>query len=587
MTERRMSLLEYSSVPAHRNPHSEEEGQDVTCTLVEGMNTSPAEPTARLRVELLATTLIVLAYVVWLLSMPAFPTQDGPVHLYYTHVLRALFSHTATPYTRFYVVKHILPPYALYYYGLLALSKVSSLLFADRLIVCAYVISFVFGFRYLARAIGPGADSMTLLATLLLLNWPLGMGFVNFCLSLSFVFWAMGLWLRFAGRSAPLPRLGFVALAILAMFTHPVPLLALLGLCALHLGLRLTVKREHPRSRLFLSDLITLAIATLTLGYVKLFTASHPLKQTDVGQPNGSFAKQIWQNVLSYGAEKGVAFFAGPGFELRLYRVLLLAVILVSLALAIRGFLASRERRVWSTADAALAISLAALVLLPFVPHDLNASHFFADRLLLFVWLLPLFAASGSRISSSGVRNGLVVAVLLSQAVVLHLAQIKLRPVANTIAAIDSAPGPVAAPPGALGLALEDTRGAGIPPGLTFDPYLWAIADVFRHDNAVLANTPWLDLAIIPLGGTPALPAGALPPAGLEFPSILRRELTRDDAMRGHLLETVDFIAVDQIFRQPIDALDPLLTSTPNAPAVWTCRIATVRWIRVCDRMRR
>lgn len=548
------------------------------------MKTDSAEMTARrLPLELVATALIVVAYVVWLLSMPAFPTQDGPIHLYYTHVLRALFSHAATPYGRYYVVKHVLPPYALYYYALLALSKGASLLLADRLIVCGYVVSFVFGFRYLARAIGPAADSMTLLATLLLLNWPLGMGFVNFCLSLSFVFWAMGLWLRFAGTRAPAARAGFVGLAILAMFTHPVPLLALLGLCALELGVRVVTRRGAAVLQTFRSDLITLALAALTLGYVKLFTASHPLQQTAVGQIEGSFAAQVWHNILNYGAEKGLAFFAGLGFELRLYRVLLLAVIGIPLALALRRFVADRGRRMWSTADVVLALSFGAIVLLPFVPHDLNASHFFADRLLLFVWLLPLFAASGSRIGASA-RNALIAGVLLSQVVVLHLAQAKLRPVADAIAAVEDAPAPIAAPPGALGLALEDTRGASIPPGLTFDPYLWATADVFRHDNTVLANTPWLDLAIIPLGGTAELPASALPPAGLEFPSILRRELSRDEGARVRLLDAADFIVVDQVFRQPTGELDPLITSTPGAAAVWNCRVPAASWIRACNK---
>ena len=104
---------------------------------------SASAPLRRFTPELLATVLIVVVYIAWLLSLPAWPSQDGPVHLYYTHVLGALLSHQPTPYTHFYTIKHLLPPYALYYYALLVLSKAVSLLMADRLIVCAYVVLFV------------------------------------------------------------------------------------------------------------------------------------------------------------------------------------------------------------------------------------------------------------------------------------------------------------------------------------------------------------------------------------------------------------------------------------------------------------
>lgn len=521
-----------------------------------------------------------------MLSVPAFPTQDGPVHLYYTHVLRSLLLHQPTPYAHFYTIKHLVPPYAVYYYALLALSKFVPLLLADRLVVCVYVVSFVLGFRYLARVLGPSADTMTMLSTIVLLNWPLGMGFVNFCLSLSLVFWALGLWLRFSGHRGIAVRIGFVLLAILAMLTHPVPLLALLGLAGLHLALCTWTQRRtsHAVPPFFLPDLLTLGAAALTIGYVKLFTSSHPLQQTPVGPPAGSFAAQLWHNVLNYGAEKGVGFFAGPGFEPRLYRVLLLAVFVIPLALAVRQWLRHRAHRRWTVADAATVLAVLSIVALPLIPHDLNGSHFFADRLLLMVWLLPLFAASGYRPLSPRMRTALLVFALVSQAVILHLANTKVRPLANTMAAIDSAPRQITAPPGALGLALEDPREPDIPPGLTFDPFLWATADVFRHDNAVLANTPWLDLAIIPLGATPALPASTLSPAGLEFPSILRNELNRDEPQRANLLKAVDFVAVNQAFRTASSETDSLLLADPGQSALWTCHTSALQWLRVCTK---
>ena len=536
-------------------------------------------------VKILPILVVVVAYVVWFLCIPAWPSQDGPMHLYYTHILGQLLSHQPTVYARYYFVKHILPPYALYYYALLALSKFVPLLLADRLILCAYVVSFIFGFRFLARALGPSADEMTLLASLLLLNWPLAMGFVNFCLSLSFVFWALGLWLRFQGAD-PWRRIGFVVLAVLAMFTHPVPLLALLGIAAFDLALRTGVHLRSNRSLQpgFFRDLWTFVPASLTLVYVKLFTNSHPLAQSSVAALPGSLAERVYRTAEAYAAEKGLAFLLGPGFEPRLYRAILAVAIVLPLALAIAQLIRNRRERRWTAADTVLAMSVFAIVILPFIPHDLNGSHFFADRLLLFAWLLPILAASGYVFRRPPYPMLIAGFVLCAQIVILHEAAVKILPAARTMAAVARTSGPIAASPGRLVLVLDDPRPAAPPSGLSFDPRIGISFDVLRHDNAVLANTPWLDLAIIPLGATPALPSTELSPEALEFPSILREQLTTDGALRRRVLSQVDTVAIDQSYRTPSTELDPLLTADPENPAEWRCHLSGMSWLRLCER---
>jgi hypothetical protein len=238
-------------------------------------------PTRRLTPELLATVIIVFAYVAWILSLPAWPSQDGPVHLYYTHVFGTLLSHHSSAYAPYYTIKHLLPPYALYYYALLLLSKGFSLLLADRLIVCVYVVLFVFGFRYLAQTVGPSADRMTLIATPLVLNWSVGMGFVNFCLAFALVLWAMGLWLRLRDARVA-PRVIFLLLLAAITLTHPVSLLLLLAFCAFDVVQRMLLSGKAVNaSRAPIGvDVLTLALGSLAAVYVLLFTAAHPLQQT-------------------------------------------------------------------------------------------------------------------------------------------------------------------------------------------------------------------------------------------------------------------------------------------------------------------
>ncbi len=505
------------------------------------------------------------------------------MHLYYTNILGQLLSHKPSVYAHYYVIKHLLPPYALYYCALLAFSKFVPLLLADRLILCGYVVSFVFGFRFLARAVGPAADEMTLLATLLLLNWPLAMGFVNFCLSLSFVFWAIGLWLRFQGAD-PWRRTGFVLLAVVAMFTHPVPLLALLGIAALDLALRVAAhfRSSRPLPAGFSRDLFTFVPAALTLVYVKLFTNRHPLSQTSVAVPSGNWADQVYQSAKGYAAEKGLAFLLGPGFGPRMYRVILAVAILLPIALALLQWVRSRRNSRSTAAHTALFLTLLAIVALPVVPHDLNASHFFADRLLLIVWLLPLFAASAYVFRGRAGPLFIVGFVVCAQLIILHAAWTKVFPAAKMMAAVDHFPGQIASKPGQVVLILDDTRPAAIPPGLSFDPLTGIAFDVLRHDNAVLANTPWLDLAIIPLGPAPALPSRELSPETLEYPSFLRQQLVVDGSLRRKLLRQVDAVAIDQVYRTPSTEVDPLLLLDSANAATWRCALSQMSWLRIC-----
>jgi hypothetical protein len=260
----------------------------------------------------------------------------------------------------------------------------------------------------------------------------------------------------------------------------------------------------------------------------------------------------------------------------------LLAVLIIPLALAVRQFLRNRKEHRWAIADTALVIAAAFTLFLPFVPPDLNGSHFFAERLLLLVWVFALVAGSGVPVGKH-MRVALLVFTVIAQGVVLHAANSSLRPAAESMATIENAKAPIASPAGRLGLLLEDPHPFDVPPGLSFDPYLWGAVNVFRHDNSVLANTPWLDLPIIPLGATPQLPAASMKPDGLEFPSIFREELAADPAERETLLNSVDFLVIGQANPRSATDLDPVLG--PKDASLWVCKSANPTWLRLCEKV--
>ena len=176
-----------------------------------------------------AHAILVIAFLGWIMALPLFPSQDGPVHLFYTDVLRSLLFSPGTHFAHYFTVKHLLPPYSLYYYLLMGLEGLTSFVTADKLVVCLYVVSFAFGFRYMARAMGPSGNAVSLLALPLLFNWALFTGLTSFLLSTTLVFWTAGLWARNAAQPSSLKRFAFLGLVFLTMLSHPVPLALQIG----------------------------------------------------------------------------------------------------------------------------------------------------------------------------------------------------------------------------------------------------------------------------------------------------------------------------------------------------------------------
>jgi hypothetical protein len=555
---------------------------------------SSAEPTnRRVTPELVATILLVLAYIVWILSLPAWPSQDGPIHLYYVHVMRELLSHHATVYSRYYTIKHILPPYALYYYALLALSKLCSLLLADRLILCAYLVLFVFGFRYMAQKIGPSADLATLLAVVLALNWSAGMGFLNYCLSLALVFWAIGLWLRFTGRSLG-ARLVFLLLVAAITLTHPVPLLILLTFCGIDWLQRLVLRRkaggDSQRSRIT-ADLVLLGISALALLYVRHFSTAQPVSQP--GSVHPAYVSQVGQHVLGTARMHGLALIFGRSATILTYLFGTLALLLIAYTLALVQRLRNRATGRWQPSDTWLVYAVVLLVLIPFLPSDLNDAFYFNERLSILVWLAPLLAVSGwtpgpatTWRSSTGapaspghLRLALIIFAIITNLCLLWQSNKILRPIAAQMAALQYAPVSHA---GQLGLILEDSR---VPASTKTEPswnaFYWAGAHVFRRDEAVLDNSPWLDAAIIPLGARPALPVAASSVGNDASPHQLSQLFLSSPEVRAHALASADFVLITQPGLPAPSELDPLLMP-PAGGKTWTCR-AGAAWYQLCE----
>ena len=525
------------------------------------MQSSSAVPFSR-HLPVLLMTLICTAYSVWVLSLPLFPTQDGPMHLYIAHVLQSVLAHPDGFYAHFYFVRHLLPPYALYYYALMFFSSFLPILVADKVIICIYFFLFAFGFRYLARSIGPGGDFAALLSTLLLFNWPLGMGFINFCLSTSLALWALGLWCRTAGRGGWGRKAAFVLLCYIIMLTHPVPLLAVLAFAGLDLLVRLVRER---RLKPLLADAITLLAGSGTLAYVRLFTTQNLTRQVHVSaQP---FWRREIELVKGYALLHSLTAFAGRSIVVTVDRLLFYALLAGALAVALRYFRNARRARVWTVAQTWTLGAVLFLLAFPLIPSDLNHSAYFSARLVLYLWIAALAAAAGSSLPGPGMRSGLILVAVGAAVLTLFLAETRIRPIALEIVSFETMP-PI--PTHSVGLYLHDPA-YRFPATTTYDPYFWSGVRMFRRTDSVLWNTPWLDLAIIPLGPRSFMPTSLFSPGDLENPEDLRLALAASPPLRGNMLAHVG-VALFNAGRYPApggtDAL--LLPASPSDPQ-WTC----------------
>lgn len=449
--------------------------------------------------------LFVGAVCAWVLSLPVFPTQDGPMHRYYTHALGAVMAHDAR--YAVYAIRHPFPPYGTQYLALLGLARLFPYALAEKLLTCAEILCFAFGLRFAATAIGPAGAWVSLLVVPLLLPWYLMMGFYNYAIGLGLALLALGFWLRI--DRGPAPAFGFAAMAALLSFSHPMPLGLLAALAAGDLARRAAFPEDGgasfwARNKRQLPALAFLA-ALCILPSFTLDRQQNSASLRDIGlhlpfvrtalllagvSPYNTRSHGLWTN----------------GYRLALYSLLLFVS-----ALAFQSTRASfRARRLSPGGACALGALLVAL-LLPFLPDHVNGGVYFALRSLILIWVFAMLGAAGApagkKLQTMCVSLGAVFTVLT-----LLPAERSFRPLARSVAGMEAQPLPERKPAfllsgPMLGLTLRERY------DIMFDPFLWANALALVKADGVALDAPWLTLPSFPLRAAPGalLVADAFP----------------------------------------------------------------------------
>ena len=477
-----------------------------------------------------------LLLVGFVLLLPVFPSGDGPVHIYYSQILARLASHQAGMYEQVYFIRHLVQPYSLHYWWLIALEHVTTPAVAEKSFVAAILLVTALGFRFLARTLGHGAPAVSLWVLPLLLSWALSSGFLNFCFAQGMLFFAYSFFLRYTQTKTRRELAGYTASLLLLVLSHPVPLLLLLLLLGCELLLLLRERVRHGTQ--------TLQPVLLCLG-LALLAFVFPMLIADKAAVADSLLRDLrphWAQVRAIVLGYRLSMFSGTGLAGFAFTVLLVLLAPVSLALMVRDGALGRLRRGESLAGARLyAAALAVLLATIIFPASMNGSALFADRMIPLLWPLLLVCAASVPASVQRTRWSTASAVVATTAS-LGFACLSLLPASRQQAALTAA----ALPQNKRGLLLTPAPVPHAPPRLALAQQVmtWGGARAFAAHNDILLNSPWMQLTIVPVGERPGadLRRDRLPGELSENPPGLVRTLTAHDETARQALARADFL---------------------------------------------
>lgn len=518
--------------------------------------------------------LLVGAYCVWVLTLPLFPSLDGSLHLYYASVLGSLLS-GSNVFSSYYFIRHILPPYALHYYFLIATAHFFGYVFADKLLICLIFVVTAFGFRYLACYLGPSGDLLSLLAVSLLLSWPLSMGFYNYSLAIGMAFWALGMWFRAVDRRSHTLWVGFLLIVVLMVLTHPVPTLLVYVVIGIDVAWRIAFAIRNRNDagsgwRSLLPDLLYMLAAWSTAAYIAAFTGAHRV----IGNITQTYPRK--QELIALAKLSTLAIFSGSQLSVLTYRLSLYLILFIAVWMTARGLKQAWQGGRIRAIVILFACSLALLVVIPLLPPVMNGANYFAQRLVIVAWLGILATAGGYSGMSLRMRRAATVCILIYAVVILGFANARIRPVAASINQIETGPMYGSYKTGLI-LSLPI---APDPTTLNYFPYYWAGTRYFRRTQSTLLNGGWLYESYLPLGSRLQSITDNFPPGIQDAPGNAYHLLLDSKVTRGRVMPRVNLVVftgkqIPPNMTRIVQALDD---GEPSR--TWDCHSAN--WYSVC-----
>lgn len=357
--------------------------------------------------------------------VPWFITQDGPAHLYNSHIIERSFD-PDSPFRDYYRVRwEPFPNWTghLAMVGLLKLLPEARL--ADRVMTSATLVGFAASILWLRWRVAGwrGMPAAGLLAAILSLNVTWLLGFTSFLLGACLLPITLGVWWGYRDRFGPKRIAMLWFLVTLGYFSHLVSLgLTVAGLAILALG----SPRESRWARVKGTAFGLIPLIPLGTMYVVLSRQGGRMQPqwqflTPPLVPRAWFKQLGWVDPISLASKVILPFLDSPSLGWAcLTPVLWVAIALVLASASTRWNLRSDDRRGW----AILAVLLMLGGLLG--PDTLGASHghYLPQRIVLFglVALVPFLNLELKGWTSIGCVVALTLAVTVQSGFVWEYA---------------------------------------------------------------------------------------------------------------------------------------------------------------------
>ncbi len=476
------------------------------------------------------------------LTLPLFPSGDGPLHVYFSSIFGDLATHSSPFYEHFYFIRHLVQPYSFHYYFLLALEHGMTADWAEKLFVMLICATLATGFRALARSLGAGSPAVSLWVFPLLLSWPLCGGFFNYTFAVGLLLWALAYYYRLFTEAKTGSSLAVLfGLLVLLVLAHPIPIMILIAMMGLDLLLSLLNGWRRERRM----EVSARGVAALGLACVAFL---FPIMIADKAQVASSIRSDLrfhsyYVHYLLSG--RHVTFFDANTVAGWVLQIGVIGALPVLWYLFVRGGLPGRLRSgSLAPADRLLLAAAVYLGLTLWFPESMNGSALFAERMWFAIWLLLLACAAGLG-TGLGTRQALSRAIAGSATALAALSLVfgllYLRPDALRQEAIEHAP----LPDHARGIFVQPNNGDSPPESHTSYPiFFWEGGRAFALHQDVLLNSPWMQLTIVPVGenGKAGLMRDFSPGSASENPNWLPRYFAAHPEQQQQALQAADFL---------------------------------------------
>ena len=494
--------------------------------------------------------------------LPLFPSGDGSLHLYYSHVYEQIKDGRGT-FPTFYGLRRSFGPYTLHYSVLAMLEHHLSDDAADKLCVLCILCNLFLGFRNLAKALGAHADVVCLLFFAIAIPWCLAAGFMNYTFSCGLALWNLGAWYRL--QAQPLYTILFSISTALMVASHPLPLLVVAAILTSDCIQRYFTRVDHRHGRLFVQfqEGICLGIifisVTLSISIADTHQVSH-----DMGRI--ALTRTI---VRSFFSGSKLTIFKNLPWLAACPRLTAFMLLPISCGLAFPTFLMRLRSRTLGPADRLLATGVIMLAGTMVMPHEMNGSAYFSERLWWLIWLIILSSTSASMILSK-CRSVLLCWSLVGMVPVLVGLLTVLPCVAVRAKRVDEAKLPL----GKRGVLLVTPDARDQMNGLTYQTFVWQGARAFARNDAVLLNSPWLDLTILPVRSRDHSPlyVNHRPPLESLEPFDVPAYLLSQNKTGADLLGVADFVYLVGPLDKRYSLQDKLLRTLHQIPGRWACK---------------